>query len=290
MHENAGWPQFLSSEIINEIVRQTHFPTAVKLAFHVLVDPVSKTAVEWGLPSLIWLAFSKSTTEGLLQVQSTFFGIIFGPYIYIYMSPYVAIELIKPWLSNFESQGQSKTTPFAAAMTSRIRGSRMLLSVALGIVLWASPRQRGRYDFRCPENGCFRIPKMRTTPIFWFENLICNSMIFIWFHMCFFLDLFCFVKPSLVLPAFATGASFSVWLPLVHEHPILLQFSVALTSAKQLRVLDKKSMIDVFSLYQYHPVPFGKSIFFVPELNVWDVCWLLLKQFAIIWFWCFRGW
>lgn len=89
MHENAGWPQFLSSEIINEIVRQTHFPTAVKLAFHVLVDPVSKTAVEWGLPSLIWLAFSKSTTEGLLQVQSTFFGIIFGPYIYIcrHMSP-----------------------------------------------------------------------------------------------------------------------------------------------------------------------------------------------------------
>jgi hypothetical protein len=46
MHEHAGWPQLLSSEIINEIVRQTQIPTAVKLAFHVLVDPVSKTAVE----------------------------------------------------------------------------------------------------------------------------------------------------------------------------------------------------------------------------------------------------
>ena len=46
MHEHAGWPQLLSSEIINEIVRQTQILTAVKLAFHVLVDPVSKTAVE----------------------------------------------------------------------------------------------------------------------------------------------------------------------------------------------------------------------------------------------------
>ena len=148
-------------------------------------------------------------------------------------------------------------------------------------------------NFRCPENGVLQNPKNANYMLHRFSDLrmLCNSMIFNDIHMhmnIFFLDLFCFVKPSLVLPAFATGASFSVWLPPVHEHPILLQFSVALTSAKQLRVLDKKSMMfDVFSLYQYHPVPCGKSIFFVPELNVWDVWWLLLKQFAIIWFWCF---
>ena len=136
--------------------------------------------------------------------------------------------------------------------------------------------------FGVPKTGA-RIPKMRTTC--YTDFLIWECDVIQWYsYVYLFLDLFCFVKPSLVLPAFATGASFSVWLPPVHEHPILLQFSVALTSAKQLRVLDKKSMIDVFSLYQYHPVPFGKSIFFVPELNVWDG--LLLKQFAIIWFWC----
>ena len=176
MHEHAGWPQLLSSEIINEIVRQTQIPTAVKLAFHVLVDPVSKTAVEWGLPSLIWLAFSISTTVGLLQVRR--FSASSSVHIYVaicrHMSPLSWSSHGFPTLKvRDSSRPRSPPPPWHPA------------SVAHGC-FWASgpwasffglPQGSGGtwLNFRCPENGCWRESQkceLHVTPIFWFENVM----------------------------------------------------------------------------------------------------------------------